>query len=352
MYAQDDWRVNSKLTVNVGLRWEYATPAWERDNHWANFNPATNSLVLATNGGIYDRALVNPDYKDFGPRIGLAYSVMPKTVIRAGYGISYDFFNRMGSPSELINGPLAIFGSISQPSNPLSPSFLTTQNAFTTGIANPANFNPITSNNLYIPANTAWPMIQSWVFAIQREINRNTVLEVAYNGNHSVRLPIIGDWNQAVPNLPGQTLNVQARVPDPSFGPITWVDPAGNNNYNGLSARFEHRFGHGLYFLNSFTWSHAMGDSEQVLEALNTYQAANPQNIHDLHNEFGPTDFDVKLLNVTSLVYDLPFGKGRQFGSNLNPVLNAIVGRMGDERDQHGQHGIAGQHQLQSVIGQ
>jgi hypothetical protein len=324
MYAQDDWRVNSKLTVNVGLRWEYATPAWERDNHWSNFNPATNSLVLATNGGIYDRALVNPDYKDFGPRIGLAYSVMPKTVIRAGYGISYDFFNRMGSPSELINGPFAIFGSISQPSNPLSPSFLTTQNAFTTGIA--SNFNPVTSNNLYIPANTTWPMIQSWVFSIQREIDRNTVLEVAYNGNHSVRLPIIGDWNQANPNLPGQTLNVQARVPDPSFGPITWVDPAGNNNYNGLSVRFEHRFGHGLYFLNSFTWSHAMGDSEQVLEALNTYQAANPENIHDLHNEFGPTDFDVKLLNVTSLVYDLPFGRGRQFGSHLNPVLDAIAG--------------------------
>ena len=203
LYAQDDWRVNSKLTVNVGLRWEYATPAWERDNHWSNFNPATNSLVRATNGSIYNRALVNPDYKDFGPRIGLAYSVTPKTVIRAGYGISYDFFNRMGSPSELINGPFAIFGSISQPSNPLSPSFLTTQNAFTTGIANSANFNPITSNNLYIPANTTWPMIQSWVFAIQREINRNTVLEVAYNGNHSVRLPIIGDWNQANPEPSG-----------------------------------------------------------------------------------------------------------------------------------------------------
>ena len=110
--------------------------------------------MRATNGGIYDRALVNPDYKDFGPRLGLAYSVMPKTVIRAGYGISYDFFNRTGSPAELINGPLAIFGSISQPTNPLSPSFLTTQNAFTTGIASPSDFNPITSNNLYVPANT------------------------------------------------------------------------------------------------------------------------------------------------------------------------------------------------------
>jgi len=185
---------------------------------------------------------------------------------------------------------------------------------------------PVNSNNLYVPADTRWPYTQSWVFSIQREINRNTLLELAYNGNHSLRLPIIADWNQAAPNLPGQSLSVQARVPDPSFGPITWVDPAGNNNYNGLSARFEHRFSHGLYFLNSFTWGHAMGDSEQVLEALNTYQAANPQNIHNLHSEFGPSMFDVKLLNVSSVVYYLPFGKGQQFASRLNPVLDAIVG--------------------------
>ena len=130
LYVQDDWRVNSKLTVNAGLRWEYATPVWERDNQWSNFNPATNTLVRATNGGIYDRALVNPDYKDFGPRIGLAYSVLPKTVIRAGYGISYDFFNRTGSAGEGINGPLAIFGSFNQWLRRAGPrGFLTTQNA-------------------------------------------------------------------------------------------------------------------------------------------------------------------------------------------------------------------------------
>jgi hypothetical protein len=334
LYVQDDWHATSKLTLNLGLRWEYATPVWERDNQWSNFNPATNGLVRATNGSIYDRALVNPDYKDFGPRIGLAYSVMPKTVIRAGYGISYDFFNRTGSAGEGINGPLAIFGTISQGS-PTSPGFLTAQNAFTTGIA--TNFNPINSNNLYIPANTRWPMVQSWVFSIQRELIPGTMLEVAYNGNHSTRLPIIGDWNQAAPNPVTATCNgaagitsgclgVQARVPDPSFGPITWVDPAGNNDYNGLSVRLEHRLSHGLYLLNSFTWSHAMGDSEQVLEAFTGYQAANPQNIYNLHQEYGPSMFDVKLLNVTSVVYDVPFGKGRQFGSNLNPVVDAILG--------------------------
>jgi hypothetical protein len=210
LYVQDDWRVNSKLTVNVGLRWEYATPVWERDNLWSNFDPATNTLVRATSGGIFNRALVNPDYKDFGPRLGLAYSVDAKTVIRAGYGISYSFFNRTGSAGEGINGPLAIFGTISQGS-PTSPGFLTTQNAFTTGIA--STFNPVNSNNLYVPADTRWPYIQSWVLSIQREITRDTVFELAYNGNHSLRLPIIGDWNQAVPNLPGQTLNVQAACP-------------------------------------------------------------------------------------------------------------------------------------------
>jgi hypothetical protein len=182
-------------------------------------------------------------------------------------------------------------------------------------------------------------MVQSWVFSIQRELMQGTVLEVAYNGNHSTRLPIIGDWNQAAPNpvtptcnggvVPAVTsgcLTVQQRVPDPSFGPITWVDPAGNNDYNGLSVRLEHRLSHGLYLLNSFTWSHAMGDSEQVLEAFSGYQAANPQNIYNLHQEYGPSMFDVKLLNVTSVVYDVPFGKGRQFGSNLNPVVDAVLG--------------------------
>jgi len=327
LYVQDDWHVTSKLTLNLGLRWEFATPIWDRDNYWSNFNPATNTLVRATSGSLYDRALVNPNYKDFGPRVGFAYSYDPKTSIRGGYGISYDFFNRPGSAEEGINGPLAVFGVINQSftaGGPVPTGFLTTQNSFTTGVA--TTFNAVNSNNDYIPANSPWPYIQSWALSVQRELAKNTVLEVAYTGNHSLRLPIIGDYNQAAPNAPGGTLGVQARRPDQAFGAITWVDPAGNNNYNGLSARFEHRFSQGLYFLNSFTWSHAMGDSEQALEYYSTNTAANPQNIYNLHQEFGPTSFDVKLINVTSIVYDLPFGKGRPYAGNMNPVLDAILG--------------------------
>ncbi|MGA8596246.1 MAG: TonB-dependent receptor [Bryobacteraceae bacterium] len=329
LYLQDDYRVTPKLTLNLGLRWEFATPIWERDNNWTNFDPTTDTLIKATNGSIYDRALVHPDYKDFGPRIGMAWSAAPKTVLRGGYGISYSFFNRVGSAQEGINAPQALFGILTQsiPAGGTAPSnFLTTQNSFTTGIDNPQNFNPITSNIDYISANTRWPYIQSWFFSVQHELAKDTVLEVAYNGNHSLRLPIIADYNQAYPNLPGQTLGVQPRRPIQTFGPITWLDPAGDNDYNGLSARLEHRLSGGLYFLNSFTWSKALGDSEQALEYYPGYYEANPQNIRDLAAERGLSSFDVEFMNVASVVYELPFGKGLKYGSNMNGFLDAVAG--------------------------
>jgi hypothetical protein len=329
LYVQDDYRLTANLTLNLGLRWEFATPLWERDNQWANFDPSTNALVQASSGSLYNRALVNPDYKDFGPRIGFAFTIDPKTVVRGGYGISYSFFNRPGSGQEGINGPKAIYGTITQSipaGGPVPASFLTTQNSFTTGLTAPGNFNPITNNIDYIPADTLWPYVQNWLLSVERELAKNTVLEVAYNGNHSLRLPIIGDYNQAAPNLPGQSLGVQPRRPIQAFGPITWIDPAGSNNYNGLSARLEHRFTQGLYFLNSFTWAKALGDSEQALESFPGYAVANPQNIHDLAREKGPTSFDVKLANVTSVVYELPIGKGRKFGANSNPLVDALLG--------------------------
>ncbi len=329
LYFQDDYRVTDKLTLNLGLRWEFATPIWERDNNWTNFDPASDTLIKATNGSLYDRALVNPDYKDFGPRLGFAWNPDTKTVVRGGYGISYAFDNRPGSAQEGINAPQALFGILTQsiPAGGAVPStFLTTQNSFTTGIDNPANFNPLVSNIDYISANTRWPYIQSWFFSVQQALSKDTTLEVSYQGNHSLRLPIIADYNQAFPNALGGTLGVQARRPIQSFGPITWLDPAGDNDYNGLSVRFEHRLSHGLYFLNSFTWSKAMGDSEQALEYYPGGTEANPQNIRDLSAERGPSSFDVKLMNVASLVYDIPFGHGRQVGANTNSIVDAALG--------------------------
>ena len=119
LYFQDDYRVTSKLTMNVGLRYEFASPLYERDNNYSNFDPTTDTMIKATSGSLYNRGLVHPDYKDFGPRLGLAYSIDSKTVVRGGYGISYTFFNRPGSAQEGINAPQALFGVLSQ-SNPTS----------------------------------------------------------------------------------------------------------------------------------------------------------------------------------------------------------------------------------------
>jgi hypothetical protein len=331
LYAQDDFRVNSKLTLNLGLRWEYATPRWERDNVLSNFDPASRTMLIARDGGLSDRALVNPDRKDFGPRFGFAYSAAAKTVVRGGYGISYAFLNRLGSADELgINGPQVVIGTINQ--SPLlangqpNPAFITTQSGFPSTLASPASFNPVNANVAYIPRDTRWPYVQTWFASVQRELPMSWVVELAYTGNHSLRMPIIADYNEALPNAPGGTLGVQARRPIQSFGAITWVDPAGQSSYNGLSARVEHRFAGGLYLLNSFTWSKALGNSEQALETISGQTAANPQNIYNLKNERGPSSFDVKLMNVTSVVWQVPFGRGRHFGAHTNGVIDAVLG--------------------------
>jgi outer membrane receptor protein involved in Fe transport len=110
-YVQDDFKVSSKLTVNMGLRYEFATPQWENQNRLGNFDPAANQLIQAKSGGLYERALVHPDRNNWAPRLGLAYQLGQKTVIRSGYGVSYVHFNRMGGENLLgYNGP-----SIRQP---------------------------------------------------------------------------------------------------------------------------------------------------------------------------------------------------------------------------------------------
>ena len=102
-YLQDDFKVNRKLTLNLGLRYEFGTPYYEKDNKLSNYDPTTNSIILAKNGSLSDRGLVKPDYNNFGPRLGFAYNVLDKTVIRGGYGLGYVFLNRPGQREYLRN---------------------------------------------------------------------------------------------------------------------------------------------------------------------------------------------------------------------------------------------------------
>ncbi|MCU1327324.1 MAG: TonB-dependent receptor, plug, partial [Bryobacterales bacterium] len=326
LYVQDDFRLLPNLTLNLGVRWEYATPRWERDNVLSNFDPTTNTILKAKDGSIYDRALVEPDRNNFAPRIGLAWTVIPKTVVRAGYGMSYIHQNRVGSADLLgINYPQVVIATINQ-TNPLDASFRTTQSGYPAGLTDARNFSVANANISYIPKNFRTPYVQSYFVSVQREVMANTVLDIGYVGNRSTNIPLIADYNQAAPQPTAtSTLSLAARRPIQGYGAITWFNPAGFSNYNSLQVKLDRRFTNGLQLLNSFVWGKAIDNSGQSLDG-NGGNEPSPQDVRNLAAERGLSNYDQKLTNVTSVVYQLPLGKGQKFGSGMHPALDAVVG--------------------------
>jgi len=324
-YLQDDFKVSPKLTLNLGIRYEFATPQYERDNRLANFNPATNSLIFASDGSLFQRALVKPDYGNWAPRLGLAYQVAPKTVIRAGYGISYVQFNRMGGENLLAyNGPNIVDAAIDQlASQPICPSgdtapgacFRTTAQGFPANFASPQAFNTATTQVRYIPEDNRTGYVQSWHFTVQREITSSLLLDVAYVGNHAVGLLVLSDANQAFPNQLNQNLTLQARRPISNFAGIEVAFDRGFGSYQGLQVKLEKRYSSGLYLLNSFTWSKAIDNGPGHLE---NYDGDNSRiNYYNNAIERGLSSYNQPFNDTLSVVYDLPFGRGRghQFAS-------------------------------------
>ena len=268
-YVQDDWRLNDKLTLNLGLRYEYATPWWEKDNLMTNYDPATKTMIKAKDGSIYDRTLLDPDRNNFGPRLGLAYSMTPKTVLRGGWGMSYIHFHRIGAANILaINGPQVVNAVVSQ-SNPTLPTFRTTQQGYPAGFADPSQFNPLTANILYMPRDYHSSIVQSWYVSVQREIAKNMLVDVAYVGNRADDLLALANYNQAVPNNSAGSLSLQARRPIQEFGDITYTYNDGKSRYNALQVKFEYRMPGNLMFLNAFTWSQAKDNGAGSLEGPN-----------------------------------------------------------------------------------
>ena len=332
-YLQDDIKVNSQLTLNAGLRYEYATPQYEKDNFLTNFDPATNTLIGAKDGSIYDRALVNPDRNNFAPRLGAAWSVDNKTVVRGGYGLSYIHFNRMGGENLLsFNGPhvvgLNINQTINQPlcvgnANPTT-CFRTTQAGYPEGYTTPASFNPLNVRVNYIPADTPTGNVASWHLSVQREVLKDLLVDVAYVGNQSRDILILGDYNQARPNGPGENTSLQARRPIQGFQEIQAAFAGGKGDYRAMQIKVERRYNRGLYLLNSFTWSRARDNASGHLEVQNGDNSR--VNYRDLDAEFGRSGYDQPLNNTLSVVWELPVGKGRKYASDMNAVMDGFLG--------------------------
>jgi hypothetical protein len=324
-YLQDDIRVNNRLTLNLGLRYEFATPHWEKNNLLSNFDPQTLTMVMAKNGSLEDRTTIRPDTNNFGPRLGLAYTITPKTVLRSGYGISYVHFHRAGGANILpINGPQVINAVVVQ-GNATDPAFRTTQQGYPEGLTDPGRFNPLTANITYMPRDYRSSRVQSWFVGVQREIARNMLVDIAYVGNKSDGLLLFANYNQALPNNSAGNIPLQQRRPIPEFADITYSFNGGRSQYRALQARLDWRWTTALSVLNSLTLSESKDNGAGSLENSNGNAPA-PQNFYDMDADWGLSGYHQPYNNTTSVVWSLPVGRGRALLSEASPVVETLLG--------------------------
>ena len=321
-YIQDDWKASPRLTLNLGVRYEVTTPYWEQHNLQSNFdpalatgaNPAAAIVPVSTTKNRYG---YKPDHNDIAPRVGFAFAVDEKTAIRGGYGISFSHYDRAGSGNILaINPPEALFVTV-----PQTPSRTPGANAGYSRLdagfpASTLTFNTLTDNVTYINSDTYRDSyVHNYYLDVQRSFARNTLLDIAYVGNHGLKLLQFGNFNQRDP------LNNFAR-PIPTYGDITYALHQAYSNYNSLQVRYEQRMVGGLTLLNSFTWSHALDNAGASLEA-------NTPSLQDLRNpaaDYGQSEYNQPLINTTSLVYNIPVGRGRHF-LNTGGLVNQVLGQ-------------------------
>jgi hypothetical protein len=309
-FAQDDWRVNDKMTVNLGMRYDYMTPAVEKDNKMANFDPTANggagALVFARNGSIEDRALINPDRNNFAPRIGLVYKITDRTIARGGYGIFYNQFERIGSEDQLALNPPGLQNiDITAPGAATAPPVFFMRDGFPAGFLDPSNI--VLSRLLIRTSDRDNPrtMVQQFSGGLEQQIGRDFVASVDVIGSTTDHLAVLRNLNQ---NLPG-TLDANGPLPFANFGNIQWREMTGAASYKGVDVSFEKRMAKGYSYRASYTTGSAR---DQAPEHLNS-SSGRPQNGRDLESWEGPSDFDIRHRLVANFIAELPFGEGKPF---------------------------------------
>ncbi|MGQ0734737.1 MAG: carboxypeptidase regulatory-like domain-containing protein [Acidobacteriota bacterium] len=323
-YLQDDFRMNDRLTLNLGLRYEYATPWVEKDNILSNFDPVSRTMVLARDGSLESRATTRPDRNNFGPRLGLAYTVSPDTVLRGGYGVSYVHFHRAGGANVLpINGPQVINAVVVQ--TPAQATFLPTQGGYPGGFTDPSRFNPLAANITYMPSDYRSTRVQSWFASVQRELWNGALVDVAYVGNRSDGMLLFANFNQATPNNAAGTIALQNRRPIPEFADITYSFNGGKSRYHAFQAKFDWRMSRSVTLMSALTLSQTKDNGAGSLESPNGDSPA-PQDFYDLDAEYGLSAYHQPYNSTTSFIVDVPIGTGRALLGDAGPVVNAILG--------------------------
>jgi len=374
LYANDSWQVSQKLTLNYGLRWELPFPEVERYDRFTVLLPNSPSpyaqqvgipnlmgvLGLVNSPADSSRHAAATHWKLFAPRLGLAYRLTSKTVIRSGYGIFY-VQNDGGGGAQLTSVTQPWVPTIDNETTPTS----VLSNPFPTGILQPPGRSPNyqtlllgTSISAPIPGGAAqhFGYVQQWNFNIERELVGGTALEVAYAGSKGTHL--IG--GPALDQLPDQDLSRGAaaltrQIPNPFYGLVpfgtlaqptvqagqllrpypqfTGVTAASDGNrdlvYHSLQVKVEKRFHQGGTVLAAYTWSKIIGDIETGMGWLEAGPLAGIQDNNNLRGERTVSGFDVPQRLIVSYVYDLPFGKGKQLFSGISGAADKLISGWG-----------------------
>ncbi|MBI4474907.1 MAG: TonB-dependent receptor [Acidobacteria bacterium] len=312
-FVQDDWKVTTRLTLNLGLRWEINTPITDDNHRLTNFDPVRGIPVTQANPAMnapfgtpvvgFGERPYNFDWNGFAPRLGFSWQPFSdgKTVLRGGAGTFLNSYSLNNSLGGLFAGyPYqTTFTYTSSLTNPIS-------------LSNPFSGNATTSNSLNgAEMNFKNARTYQWSFGIQRQIASDMVGDVTYFASRSNHLQATRNINQPPPG-PGTPAQVNARRPYPAYGTINLYQWDRNASFHSLQTKLQKRYAYGLSFLATYMYSHNIDD-------LGT-----PPNQNDRSSIRGSSTTDVRHRFVASPVYELPFGKGRKFLAN--GVASAILG--------------------------
>ena len=336
-FYQDDWRVTPNLTLNLGLRWELHTPWDEVKNRQANFNLATGQEYISGQSCPWSNcnALYNQynGIANFQPRIGFAYTPGGgKLVIRGGYTLS-NYLEGTGTNLRLpINPPFAVEHDNNYTGAPFYQlPGSTIDQGFLPFASNAGDqFHSVTLR-VWDP-NLRPAVANQWNLTLQRQVDSTTTLALSYVGQRTTHLMVPMPYFQKVLNANGTVSPTQYLAGNPSLladiGQISGTASIGNQSYNALQALLQKRLSAGLQYSVAYTWSKCMtnnlgyyGQGGQSGQSNWYYQ-----NIYDAAAEWGPCDYDVAQNFVTNAIYDLPIGRARSFGKNMNKIEDAIIG--------------------------
>ena len=317
LYTQNNWKVRPTLTLNLGLRYEYAGPPIESRDRSQFFNVTTGQFAYA--GTSIRRSIVKPDRNNVAPRVGFTWrpTFLHETVFRGGVGTYYgtDNFNE----EQFKNQGSPFYTSRSNTVSSTTPVSITDPFTNTSTAFPPANANIFT-----LDQNNRTSYINQWGFDIQRSFASDFLAELEYAGSSGQKLaqrynanigalsptPTTGDPNAQVP--------LAQRIPYPQYGFILVSSNYGRSNYNAFTAKLEKRFTHGYSFLVAYTYSKAIdiGITDDFSALSRDF----------FRYDRGVTDYDVPHRFVASYSYHLPFGRGQQFLNNAPLLLNYLVG--------------------------